>query len=295
MRRVLGEKASELERVAELISVSDNLTDAGISFIILKGLLLSYKLYGDATTRSSHDHDIMVDPSAVSRVRDILESMGYRQVPPFMPFDEQKMTKRSKYSQHISFVHLGTQQLIELHWRLITRPWLRFKDIDSLLKNNTVLLDFAGRSFSVLDNEMELFYLVVHGGQHHWGRLKWLVDVDEYLKSRKVSWKKFKELSDTFEAGRLVSLCNEMLKRYFPEGELIPCTTEVPWYMIKTSLSAIEGETYRGPETAGEILRHLRFSMLAYPGMKYKCQLAGNVIVNSAFSGRLSRIKGQLV
>lgn len=288
----IEEKAYELVSVEEIIRVTDKLTEAGIGFIILKGLLLSYKLYGDATARRSHDHDIMVDPSVVSRAQDILIALGYRQVPPAMPSDHRNQSIRLKYSHHISFVNPGNQQIIELHWRLMNRPWLRFRNIDSLLQNNTELFDFAGRSFRVPDNETELLYLIIHGGAHRWGRLKWLVDIDEYLKSQQISWVRFKELTDRFDAGRLVSLCNEMLKRYFPEGKSIPYTSTVPSYMIKASLSAIEGESYRGPGTTCEIFSSMRFAMLAYPGWRYKCRLAGSVIVNSIFSGRLSRILG---
>ena len=59
------EKAGTLVKVAEFIKVTDLLRAGGIDFIPLKGPLLSFRLYGDATTRRYGDIDILVDPASM--------------------------------------------------------------------------------------------------------------------------------------------------------------------------------------------------------------------------------------
>jgi hypothetical protein len=53
----------------------------------------------------------------------------------------------------------------------------------SKLFPNLSQLSFAGRTFTVLNPELDLLYLVIHGGLHGFFRLKWLVDI-------KIFWRK---------------------------------------------------------------------------------------------------------
>jgi len=286
------EKAQTLGMVAEFLRVTDALSVAGINFIPLKGPLLSYRLYGDATTRHSHDLDILVEPSDVGRGADALQKVGYQPFGISWPPERRIQEKILKYNHHISFIHPLNQQIIELHWKLINNPWFRFMDASHIVKNNICLFDFAERSFTVLNNEMELFYLVIHGGIHRWGRLKWLADIREYLNTRKIDWDRFDLISDTFGAGRLVALCNSIMGEYMPGGELLPCHSVAPGYMIKSSVKSISDQEYKGPESVKEIIIRLRYPLLAYDGLRYKLRLIFSVIKNSLFSGRASRLFG---
>jgi hypothetical protein len=73
------EKAGTLVKVAEFIKVTDLLRAGRIDFIPLKGPLLSFRLYGDATTRRYGDLDILVDPSEVEKARVGLLAAGYKE------------------------------------------------------------------------------------------------------------------------------------------------------------------------------------------------------------------------
>ena len=286
----LEEKAKALGKVAEFLKVTDALTAAGIRFIPLKGPLLSFRLYGDVTYRYFRDLDILIDASDIDGVRDILEADGYRAIERPWPEGIGARQRLLKYHHDIPFTHPDKQIMIELHWRLRHRQWPDVSEADRHVKNNLTSFPFAGRSFQTLNNEMELLYLVIHGGLHHWGRLKWLVDVCQYLKSQKINWDHFIGLSDSFNAGHLVALCNKILSEYFPGEALLPCTVTVPGYMVRFSEMRIKEADYVDNETWWDTLRRLRFSMAVYPGFSYRLRFVKSIIFDSGLSGRIGRL-----
>lgn len=283
------EKAVALDRVAEFIRLTDALTEAGVAFIPLKGPLLAVRLYGDPTARYSHDLDILVNEDDIENASGVVTASGYGQPSPPLPDDVSTRRKRCKYNHHISFNNPGNGQIVELHWRIMNRPWMRFTDIDFLMRKNLTEQEFAGRKFTVLTLEFELLYLVIHGGAHHWGRLKWLADVHRILETQVFSEAKFSDLTERLKAGRLVALCNWALKEYMPSSGQLPCNANAPAYMVRSVSLAIAGENYHGPQTIKEIASNIRYGLSAYRGISYKLKLAATVVINSLLSGRLSR------
>ncbi len=284
------DKATALEKVAEFLRVTDALSDTGIEFIPLKGPLLSYRLYGDATTRFSNDLDILTEPAAVNRVGVILEEEGYTIYDRPWPKEKRRQQRLQKYSHHISYVKDEKQMTIELHWRLMNSQWLNFREREEVIDQNLSVIEFAGRSMTVLNNEMELLYLVIHGGIHKWGRLKWITDIDQYLKSQPINWELFSRLSSILNAERMVALCNTFLTEYFPLAPSLPCTARAPRYMVRFSQKRIKDEEYKDPDSVRAIIRNLRFTMRAYPGLRYRLRLIRNVAGSSIFSGRINRL-----
>jgi len=283
------EKATALKKVAEFLRVTDALAAAGIRFIPLKGPLLSYRLYGDATTRFSSDLDILTEPAAVRRAGDIFEEEGYTPYGRSWPGEIKEQQRLQKYSHHISYVKNEKHITIELHWRLMNNQCLNLRESEEIISQNLSALNFAGRSFAVLNNEMELLYLVIHGGLHKWGRLKWLADINEYLKSQPINWELFSRLSSKFKAEHMVALCNTILAEYFPLAPSLPGHGKAPRYMVRFSRMKIREEVYKYPDSVKTIIQNLRFSLNTYPGLIYRVRLIWKVMANSIFSGRISR------
>ncbi len=292
-KRVIGEsreeKAEALDRVAEFLRLTDALVAARTAFIPLKGPLLSERLYGDPTVRFSHDLDILVKTDDIENAARVFTASGYAQMPPPIPEDLRRREKLIKYSHHISFIHPDIGQIVELHWRIMNRPWIGFTDIDTLLSENLSEYEFAGRKFTTLSVELELLYLIIHGGAHHWGRLKWLADIHRLIEIKFFRESKFITLTERLKAGRLVALCNWALRDYMPSARQLPCKADAPAYMVSSVQQAIAGESYHGPETITEILSNMRYAFSAYQGLPYKLKLAGTVVSNSLLSGRLRR------
>lgn len=279
----LEEKAKALEGVAELIRVTDALAAEGISFIPLKGPLLSFRLYGDATFRHFRDLDIMVAPAELDKVLKIISSMGYSAVGRAWPSERQRQQRLIRYHHNIPYANNANGVILEIHWRFRNRQWLDVRQADRLIRQNLNTIDFAGRSYDVLNSEMELLYLIIHGGLHNWGRLKWLVDVQEFLNSRGFDQEKFCTLSESFKAGRLIGLCNMMLSEYFSGGKLLPCANSVPSFVSRLTEKRIMADHYPPPESARTSLENLYFSLRVFPGLLYKFRLISSIIFNRGF------------
>ena len=283
------EKAGTLAKVAEFIKVTDLLWAGGIDFIPLKGPLLSFRLYGDATTRRYGDIDILVDPGDVDKARADLLAAGYKEYMFTWPESVSGKKKALRYWHHVSFQNPESEVVTELHWKLSNMQWLNFRNADRFVRENLCNVEFCGKKYQVLNPEAELLYLVIHGGVHRWGMLKWLVDIQRYLEISGIDSGEFCGLVKWFGCGRMVTLCNSMLAEYFPGAPLLPCGTQLPRYMEHMAKEAIEKPSSRGPVSIREILHLLPYSFIVYPGVKYKVKVLGMIAGSSLFNGRLSR------
>ena len=64
---IFEEKTAALDRVAEFLRVTDAFSAAGIKYLPLKGPILSFRLYGDATLRQYSDLDILIEVAGVEQ------------------------------------------------------------------------------------------------------------------------------------------------------------------------------------------------------------------------------------
>lgn len=285
----LEEKAGTLAKVAEFIRVTDLLRDAGIGFIPLKGPLLSFRLYGDATTRKYGDIDVLVDPAEVDKARTCLMAGGYTEYMLKWPQSDTGRQKALKYWHDISFKDSKGEIITELHWRLSNRQWLNFRDAERFVSENLCNVEFCGNKYRVLNQEAELLYLVIHGGVHRWVLLKWLNDIQRYLEINVIDQSRFCNLVRMFGCGRMVTLCNKMLSEFFPGTSLLPCGTQIPRYLEQSAKAAVGMPSVMSPETIRGLLGTLPYSMVLYPGIIYKVRVLGMIAGTSLFNGRLSR------
>lgn len=272
-------KISALEKVKEFIKITDALILEGISFIPLKGPVLSYRIYGDATVREYCDLDLMVDLSSVRRAKDLLIGLEYE--PVSYQFPDRKTGQQIVVSHvhHILFTNKTQYLRVELHWRLFQSPPVRLKKLKDLVAQNLSEITFAGRSLWVLSVELELLYLVMHGGIHYWRRLKWIIDINEFLKTNKIDWKKFKALALDLKASRLISLANFVLSEYFPSGPSIPWENEEIPFMRSYAIRQINEVNESERESMAMKMTRLRFSFNCYPGLMYKIRRVRSAVI----------------
>ncbi len=126
------EKAKALGKVGEFLRITDAIASAGIGFVPLKGPLLSFRIYGDATFRTYSDLDILTDASNLTRIEGILKGEGYITYGRPWPQSLKKQSQMLSYGHHISFVHPEKQTAFEIHWKLATASWLNFRSFDVL-------------------------------------------------------------------------------------------------------------------------------------------------------------------
>lgn len=232
-----------MQRIGVLIAIAKALEKEKIWFLNLKGPLLSQRIYGDPTYRSFRDFDILVQPEDVDRTIQTLQNNGYLSTGFAWPEDCKKKEITLHFINQVEMVHPETGIMFEVHWKLFSTRIAPQKTIDRLLRENIETVEFGGQTLNRFSLEFELFYLIVHGGNHAWFRLKWLVDIHEILERKGIDWDKFNRIVSNCSAHRLVDICNTMLSHYFLGGKRLPVVKKE-----KHNLGAFALEQCRQPE-----------------------------------------------
>lgn len=280
------EKIAAFEIVREFIRVTDALRSRDISFIPLKGPELSYRLYGDTTSRRYSDLDILIEAAAMSRAVLLLNELGYPAETATWPAGERMQKQIISHTNEFLLFNPEKQLRIELHWRLLKTPPVSFSRLEEIVKHNQTSLTFAGRSFSVLSNELELLFLVIHGSVHSWRWLKWLVDIDVFLKTQTIDHKRFSPLEEELKADRMIALCNAILSEYIPEGKLILCTKQAHSFMIKFTHKMIMSQKELTADFYSRIIQSVWFTLISFPGIRYKVRTIRNYLFVKEFFGK---------
>lgn len=169
---------SGLGQLAGLTRASGCLDDAGIPFLVLKGLPLAARLYGTPLARECYDIDLLVPPDAVRDAERALTRAGWRLLKPAFRPTPARLRCYDRFVKDRLFAGPGGP--LELHHRLVSNPALLPLAFDDL-RANAVDTATGDRRFPTLGDDHLLIYLVVHGQLHRWSRLKWLCDLAALL------------------------------------------------------------------------------------------------------------------
>jgi hypothetical protein len=214
-KEFLQEKMMRMASVKHFLDITDLLRESGISFTCIKGPMLSFRIYGDASVRSSHDIDLLVETDSICKICELLGKANYELSEGiFWPKESFKQEMLQKCTHHLSFFNKNLKFCVEIHWTLSEHIPIRKEVADELIKQNIVIENYAGRSFKVLNREFELTYLMIHGSKHGWSRLKWLVDLKDYPMDD-LDLKKWAFLIKEFHAERILGQTNLLLYQFF--------------------------------------------------------------------------------
>ncbi|MFY9938842.1 MAG: nucleotidyltransferase family protein [Silvibacterium sp.] len=150
---------------AELEGLLKQFAERGIEVLPLKGPVLAEALYGDATIRSYSDLDLLVRREDFRHAEVLLLEMGFV----VRPGDE-------KY--HRRFLRKGV--MVELHFGFGSSP---FFPVGSLpFDANAVwaragIESFRGLPIRVMSDDDLVLFLCLHGLQHGFSRLIWIMDI----------------------------------------------------------------------------------------------------------------------
>ncbi|CQR74725.1 hypothetical protein SOV_07470 [Sporomusa ovata DSM 2662] len=181
-----------LQMVGELVRLIRAMAQNRIRTVVMKGFPLAYQLYGDMTLRPSKDLDILVWPEDMDKARKIVEDNGYFPEHPIANSSPAQQRKWMETNQHLEYWNPDRAVCLELHWRLDCHGL----DIPLItVENSLVQVQLANQSINILGKEELLLYLVLHGANHAWSRLKWLCDVDIVLRQGAFSWEALYQLA----------------------------------------------------------------------------------------------------
>jgi len=262
------EKLKQMHRLRFFQDFTSKLRTRGIWFIVLKGPILSDRIYGDPTFRLMNDFDILVEPESVDLLNEMLVQMGFES----RYFEWPDSRKRKQVAMHITnqlgFFNTESGILIEVHWRLFNNRLANHKKIWDIIKKNTETTEFAGKPFKRFNIELELLYLAIHGSIHAWFRLKWLVDVHELLMRYSFDEEHFNALVKELKAERFVDVCNAMLKEYFPDGKTLPDQNA----NVEKFVAFSKQEVIRESDEVGDTIRHTLISIFNKMALSKKIQ-----------------------
>ncbi len=174
-----------LHLTAEMEQVCGAFREHGIRNITLKGPALAHDLYGDVSMRTSKDLDILIPFDDVEAAEGILATLGY-----VSKEGERAPTVRSwKWREHhICYTHPVKRTQVEIHWRLNPDSG---KETDfELLWKRSRFSSYTQTPVRMLEQEDLWAYLVTHGARHGWFRLRWLLDIDQMIRSMPLDVKK---------------------------------------------------------------------------------------------------------
>jgi len=264
-------KAQHLLKLNTFLAISDLFFREGIPFIPQKGPVLSFRIYGDPLVRTYNDLDFLIDSERIPEAFRLLSKGGFRASSYEFPEEE---CRRALLMRHVNELYLWNPDLetgIELHWDLTGVMLPGQAGQSGIIEENSTVLGFEGRDYRVLNQELELLFLVIHGSLHGWNRLKWLLDVRELLRKYDTDEVRFEGLVRQFNARRPVAVCNELLKIYFPGTKLLPSACRAPAGMVRFALRQI-GKPDR-PKEMGGFLGFFINSWRAFPGTGYRFDL----------------------
>ena len=152
---------------------------------------------------------------------------------------------------------------------------------------------FMNREFWVLKTEYDLLYLLIHGSTHRWQRLKWLVDINDFLLHISFDRQAFLTLARSYKAERLPALYNRIALLYLPDPQLIDVKVNVPGFMVKCCIREIKSKDVAWiPRSLGEAITtsyfYYRYIFLLYPDTHRRIKIFEKSLVNAYDSEKIN-------
>ncbi|ATY34316.1 nucleotidyltransferase domain-containing protein [Sphingomonas psychrotolerans] len=165
----------DLLHAAETARLQQIFDDAGTPAMFLKGATIGILAYGRLGIKQSWDIDLLTTEACMAKALQVLERSGYRLVDPVgLPRDA---LPRFARFYHEAQVRDERGITVELHWRLFSKPILPGVTGDS----ETQVVRIGGREVRTLREDLLIAYMIAHGQEHGWSRLKWLADLNALL------------------------------------------------------------------------------------------------------------------
>lgn len=195
-----------------------------VEMITLKGAVLAEELYGDIGLRPLSDIDILVREEHWPAVFKVLKELGYSaagkefaEIPP-------KFT-RYDVPDHMQYL-LPDRTCLEFQFDLFTLG-IGMLDIGGVWARSRPAV-VAGARARVLSPEDQLLHLAVHANRHGCGRLKWLVDIAEFLRqnSGDLDWGLIAEIARLEKVTASVYSTLTHVERLFGERLIEPASLD---------------------------------------------------------------------
>jgi hypothetical protein len=190
----------------------------------LKGILLSKQYYGDIGFRNVVDIDVWVEENHFTGVEDFLRSLGYVGALDKYDLNAKQLSFLRQTTHDEIFLNESDKSapVVELHWKL-RNALGNFKFDTNADKGLLSKIDLNNKSFSVFNHIDQFVFLSVHGAEHAWFKIKWLVDLIHLIKAIEFDWDKVIIRAKELHSSKEVRLAWELLEQlyYMPKPDPI--------------------------------------------------------------------------
>jgi hypothetical protein len=252
-----------LRHAAEIADVSSVFSEHGIDMMLMKGEILSLKLYGDPTLRSASDIDLLVKPEDFDRADQLILSMGYRCYSPGSGLNEKQKKFHRSVGQNYEYCHDLKGVKLELHWR----SYLWNQEQTDELWAQCQSIGWMGETFKFWNNDALFLFLCYHGAHHEWCSLKWLSDVAVLIaQGRPDGWGSLLALADQLGMRRVLAQSALLaawlygVQLHQPFQELIKSEEQVTVGLCVTAVKALL-QSSEELATVGRRMDDLRHSL----------------------------------
>jgi hypothetical protein len=176
--------AHSLFIAAELIRVTDELSQRAIPFATFKGPSLAAGLYGDLSCREYEDVDLIVEEQQIAKTEAVLGLLGYRAALGSSVFRNAFLA----YQRQFAFVRENPSLTVDLHWGF-NASYVPFPISQVEIWSNLEEVNIGGRRVPTLGREDLALFLVGHGTKEGWRRLGWVGDFAMFIeKNSDLDW-----------------------------------------------------------------------------------------------------------
>ncbi|MFA6545962.1 MAG: nucleotidyltransferase family protein, partial [Limisphaerales bacterium] len=159
-----------------------------------------------------------IDLAHARRADALLRSAGYRRSQPDFELTPLQLRKYFTVRHEFEYFRADGSLRLEIMWRLVNHE--RFHR--STLGEPPDHVALAGRSMAVLPADTAALHLLLHGADHGWFRLFWLLDIALLMQGERLDWKRLLERAGTVQLDRVfwqsLLLARELLGVALPAG-----------------------------------------------------------------------------
>ena len=229
-----------LVRSAELVRLSRVLGTAGVPFLSVKGPLLARELYGELGLRHAGDLDLLVRQADAERVDGLLRAAGFRRTQPSFELTPLQQQKYFSVRHEFEYFSADGSLRLEVMWRLVNHEHFHRSTLGEASGEAVI----GGQRVAVLPTETAALHLLLHGADHGWFRLFWLLDIALLMQNERIDWPRLLARAEATKLERVfwqsVLLTQALLAVPLPAGLPAPPQTAVLPRLVSDALRHME-------------------------------------------------------
>jgi putative nucleotidyltransferase-like protein len=224
--------ANNYHLAREVVNITSQLQEHGISTLTYKGPAVAMSIYGDIAFRQYNDLDVVVRSADLLEAASVLTRNGFMLAPDSS--QPRNLQNASGYDV-VTLAAPARSYFVDLHWHFSPEYARAFCPSEEEIWGNSEKIQLPCGRVLTLSPEDSFVVLCFHGAKHRWCRLKWLCDVAEMLRNAdRMDWERIEKIMLERPLAKAavalgVSLVKDLLHVTVPEriADLFPDTARV--------------------------------------------------------------------